>query len=106
MRKAVWGENLKHDFVRGLGWNALAYSTIHPLSIIGKIPAAKITKLIKEVCNYARIFYDQLQNDGINNFFQVYQQKQAADGSEVTMKVLSKSKRKIYFSEHRQVLYG
>ena len=27
MRKAVWGENLKHGFVRGLGWNALAYST-------------------------------------------------------------------------------
>ena len=85
---------------------ALYRAAIHPLSIIGKIPAAKITKLIKEVCNYARIFYNQIQNDGINNFFQVYQQKHAADGSEVTMKVLSKSKRKIYFSEHRQVLYG
>jgi hypothetical protein len=33
MRKAVWGENLKHGFVRGLGWNALAYSTEY------KIPA-------------------------------------------------------------------
>lgn len=85
---------------------ALYRAAIHPLSIVGKIPAAKITKLIKEVCNYALIFYNQLQNDGINNFFQVYQQKHAADGSEVTMKVLSKSKRKIYFSEHRQVLYG
>ena len=29
MRKAVWGENLMHGFVRGLGWNALAYSTYH-----------------------------------------------------------------------------
>ena len=27
MRKAVWGENLKHGFVEGLGWNALAYPT-------------------------------------------------------------------------------
>ena len=27
MRKAVWGEHLKHGCVRGEGWNALAYPT-------------------------------------------------------------------------------
>jgi endonuclease VIII len=84
---------------------ALYRAAIHPLSITGKIPAAKITKLINEAVNYARIFYKQLQHNGINDFFQVYQQEYAADGSEVTMKVLLKSKRKIFFSEHRQVLY-
>jgi endonuclease-8 len=84
---------------------ALYRAAIHPLSIVGKIPAVKITKLINEVVNYARIFYKQLQKDGVNDFFQVYQQNYAADGSEVTMKVLPKSKRKIFFSEHRQHLY-
>jgi endonuclease-8 len=85
---------------------ALYRAAIHPLSIVGKIPAAKITKLINEVVNYARLFYKQLETTGVNDFFQVYQQNYAADGSEVTMKVLPKSKRKIYFSEHRQHLYG
>ena len=84
---------------------ALYRAAIHPLSIAGKIPAAKINKLITEVVNYAKIFYRQLQKKGVNDFFKVYQQEFAADGSEVTMKVLSKSKRKIYFSEHRQMLY-
>jgi endonuclease-8 len=80
-------------------------AAIHPLSIVGKIPAVKITKLINEVVNYARIFYKQLEKAGVNDFFQVYQQNYAADGSEVTMKVLPKTKRKIFFSEHRQQLY-
>ena len=84
---------------------ALYRAAIHPQSIVGKIPAVKITKLINEVINYANIFYKQLSKTGVNDFFQVYQQEYAADGSEVTMKVLPKTKRKIFFSEHRQKLY-
>ncbi|MGZ8557228.1 MAG: DNA-formamidopyrimidine glycosylase family protein [Chitinophagaceae bacterium] len=84
---------------------ALYRAAIHPLSITGKIPPAKITALIREVVNYAKIFYKKLCQKGVNDFFQVYQQEYAADGSEVTMKVLKKSNRKIYFSEHRQRLY-
>lgn len=84
---------------------ALYRAAIHPLSIINKIPAVKISKLITEVVKYANIFYDQLKETGVNDHFQVYQQEYAADGSEVTMKILTKSKRKIFFSEHRQVLY-
>lgn len=84
---------------------ALYRAGIHPLSVVGKIPAAKITRLVNEVINYAKIFYKQLSTTGVNDFFQVYQQEFAADGSEVTMKVLSKTKRKIFFSEHRQHLF-
>jgi endonuclease-8 len=84
---------------------ALYRAGIHPLSMTGKIPATKIAKLINEVVNYAKIFYDQLEKKGVNDFFQVYQQEYAADGSEVTMKILPKSKRKIFFSEHRQQLF-
>ena len=85
---------------------ALYRAGIHPLSIAGKIPAANISKLIKEVVKYARIFYNELEATGINKNFAVYQQEYAADGSEVTMQVLPKTKRKIFFSEHKQKLYN
>ena len=85
---------------------ALYRAGIHPLSVTGKIPAAKITKLIKEVVNYARLFYDALETKGKKVTFAVYQQEYAADGSEVTMKILPKSKRKIFYSEHKQKMYG
>jgi endonuclease-8 len=84
---------------------ALYNAAIHPLSVTGKIPTAKITGLIKEVVKYAKLFYKELETDGVNKSFSVYQQKHAADGSEVTMKILPKSKRKIFFSEHKQKLY-
>ncbi len=84
---------------------ALYRAGIHPLSITGKIPAAKITHLIKEVTRYARIFYDELETNGVNKSFSVYQQQYAPDGSEVIMKVLPRTKRKIFFSEHKQILY-
>jgi len=84
---------------------ALYRAAIHPLSVVNKIPATKISKLISEVIKYANIFYHQLKETGVNDNFHVYQQEYAADGSEVTMKILPKSKRKIFFSKHRQVLY-
>lgn len=84
---------------------ALYRAGIHPLSVTGKIPAAKITRLIKEVVRYAKIFYEELETTGVNKSFSIYQQEYAADGSEVIMKVLPRTKRKIYFSEHKQVLY-
>jgi endonuclease-8 len=84
---------------------ALYRAGIHPLSITGKIPAAKISKLIKEVVSYAKLFYKELETNGRNTSFAVYQQTYAADGSDVTMKILPKSKRKIFYSEHKQKLY-
>ncbi len=54
---------------------ALYRAGIHPLSITGKIPAAKITRLIKEVVKYANIFYQELEKNGVNKNFAVYQQE-------------------------------
>ncbi|MEO5984399.1 MAG: hypothetical protein ABIP80_02770 [Ferruginibacter sp.] len=84
---------------------SLYLAGIHPLSVTGKIPAAKITKLINEVVKYAYYFYAQLTKNGLHDSFKVYKQEYAVDGSEVTMKVLPKTKRKIYFSEHKQKFY-
>ena len=100
---------MNQDIFSGVGNKirneALYRSAIHPESITGKIPAAKITALLNEVVKYAAIFYMNLKKTGENNFFQAYKQEYAADGSEITMKLLPKTKRKVYFSEHRQKLY-
>jgi endonuclease-8 len=77
---------------------------IHPLSVTGKIPAAKITQLIKETVKYAQQFYHELETNE-SHTFAVYQQEYAPDGSTVTMMILPKSKRKIFFSDHKQKLY-
>lgn len=84
---------------------ALYRARVHPKSLVDKIPAPALTRLIKEVVKYANIFYKQLEKTGVNDDFHVYQQEYAADGSEVTMEVLTKTKRKIFYSEHRQKLY-
>ncbi len=84
---------------------ALYRAGIHPMSITGKIPAPQISLLIKEVRKYAFIFLKALETKGVHDSFSVYQQEHAPDGSEVTMKVLPKSKRKLFFSEHKQKLY-
>jgi endonuclease-8 len=85
---------------------ALYRAGIHPLSKVGKIPAAKMNQFIKEVVMYANIFYKNLATSGKHDFFEVYKKEYAADGSEVTMKVLPRTKRKIYYSEHKQKLYS
>jgi endonuclease-8 len=77
---------------------------IHPLSITGKIPAAIITRLIKEAAKYAHLFYRELETNK-SHTFGVYRQEYASDGSAVTMILSPKSKRKIFFSEHKQKLY-
>ena len=84
---------------------ALYRAGIHPLSVVEKIPSAKLTKLINEVLKYAKTFYQNLTEHGVNKDFQVYKKDFSEDGSEVTMSLLKKSNRKIYFSEHHQVLY-
>ncbi len=84
---------------------ALYRAGIHPFSIVGKIPQAKINQLIREVVKYSKLFYKNLETKGEHSTFGVYQQEFTRDGGEVTMKILPKSKRKLYISEHDQVLY-
>ena len=84
---------------------ALYHAGIHPMSITGKIPAAKITRLIKEVVKFAHRWYSEMET-GKHLDFAVYHQEYAPDGSEVTMQILRTSKRKIFYSEHRQKLYS
>lgn len=84
---------------------ALYMAGIHPQSIVGKIPAAKITKLINDVKKYAQQWYKAMSTGKPVAKFYVYKRDHAPDGSDVTTKLLKKTKRKIYFSEHKQQLY-
>jgi len=84
---------------------SLYLAGIHPQSLVGKIPPEKIATLVKQVVKYAKTFYNHLEKKGEHKDFKVYKQEYAADGSEVTLKVLPKTKRKLYFSEHAQKLY-
>lgn len=101
---------MNQDIFTGVGNiirnEALYRAGIHPLSIVEKIPPAKVTKLINEVLKYAKLFYKNLTESGVNKEFKVYKKEFAEDGSEVTMSLLKKTNRKIYFSEHQQVLYN
>lgn len=107
--KAIEGVLMDQKIFTGSGNiirnEALYHAGIHPLSITGKIPASKITSLIKEVLKFAREWYQQMEK-GKHASFAIYRQKHAADGSEVTMKIIPVSKRKVFFSEHRQKLYA
>ena len=83
---------------------ALYQAGIHPMSVTGKIPAPAISKLIKEVTKFAGQWFAEMEK-GKRMTFAVYRKEHASDGSEVTMKIISASKRKVFFSEHRQKLY-
>lgn len=83
---------------------ALYQAGIHPMSITGKIPSAKVTRLIREVTRFAAKWYQHMETGKRLNFA-VYHREYAPDGSEVSIKIISASKRKVFFSEHRQKLY-
>lgn len=84
---------------------ALYAASIHPLSRVGSIPPAAISRLIKATRNVARKFYNNLSGTGANEKFAVYKKAFAPDGSEVTTEKIRKTNRKIYYSVHKQALY-
>ena len=83
---------------------ALYRAGIHPLSHAGSIPPAKISKLLNEVVRFSKLFYQAYKKNNRKEIFQVYQREFTESGDEVQMKILPKTKRKVFFSE-RQGLY-
>ena len=68
-------------------------------SLLKTMPGKTIDEVLMD------LFLNELEAKIINKTFSVYQQEFSADGSEVAMKILPRSKRKIFFSEHSQKLY-
>lgn len=79
---------------------------IHPESFVGKIPAAKLKRLVQECRLYSFDFLEWKKNNVLSKHFQVYEQKELK-GTEkaVIRKDTGTGKRISYFVEEEQKLY-
>ena len=79
---------------------------VHPESLTGKIPAAKLKQVINECRLYSFDFLKWKKDNQLSKHFQVYEQKETKDsGKVVTRKATGKGKRSSYFVEKEQQLY-
>lgn len=79
---------------------------IHPESIIGNIPDAKLKAVAREARAYSFDFLNWKKNNILKKHYQVYQQKETrSSGKAVTKKDTGSSGRTSYFSAKEQKLY-
>ena len=85
---------------------ALYRAKIHPESIVGKMPAAKITALLKEVRKYAFDFLKWRKANTLSKHWEAYEQEECVTCSSPMIKKLTgKGKRQSYFCKNCQELY-
>ncbi|CAM4418865.1 endonuclease-8 [Pedobacter westerhofensis] len=79
---------------------------VHPESLAGKIPLARLKTIIKEARDYSFDFLKWKKADQLKKNFEVYTRKETrSTGKPVTKKDTGKSKRSSYFSASEQKLY-
>lgn len=79
---------------------------VHPESLVGKIPLAKLKTIIKESRQYSFDFLKWRKAGQLKKHFEVYTRKETlSSGRPVTKKDTGKSKRSSYFSADEQQLY-
>lgn len=101
---------LDQDIFAGVGniiKNEVLYRCgVHPESLVGKMPPAKLKAVIKECRTYSFDFLKWKKQNQLSRHFEVYKQdKTRTSGEEVTRKDTGKSKRSSYFAEKEQKLY-
>lgn len=80
---------------------------LHPESILGKMPAAKITQLIKETRNYSFDFLQWKKEFELKKHWLAYTKKTCPRCKILfTRKYCGKTKRRTFFCENCQVKYG
>jgi endonuclease VIII len=85
---------------------ALFRARIHPESKIGKIPTAPMTKLMKEVRNYAFEFLEWRKKGQLAKHWEVYTKKKCPrDGDIIEKGYPGKSKRRTYQCNTCQIKY-
>ena len=103
---------LDQDIYAGVGNiiknEALFLSRIHPLSIVGKIPACKLEKLTQEARQFSRLFYETRRSGYLMPGIQkIYRKKQCPlCHGKVIMKKTGQRHRMSHFCPQCQVLYG
>jgi len=101
---------LDQDVFSGVGniiKNEVLYRAgVHPESLVGKIPTARLKAIIKEARAYSFDFLKWKKDDQLIKNFEVYRRTETRSGGKpVTKKDTGKSKRSSYFSSADQKLY-
>jgi len=101
---------LDQDIFSGVGniiKNEVLYRAgVHPESLVGKIPAAKLKVIIKEARAYSFDFLRWKKDDQLTKNFEVYRRTETRSGGKpVTKKDTGRSKRSSYFCSAEQKLY-
>jgi endonuclease-8 len=79
---------------------------VHPESLVGKIPKARLKTIIDEVREYSFDFLKWKKADQLKKNFEVYTRKESrSTGKEVLKKDTGKTKRSSYISLSEQKLY-
>jgi len=79
---------------------------VHPESLVGQIPLAKLKAIVRECRSYSYDFLNWKRKNELSKHFEVYEQKKAKkSGKKVRRKDTGKGKRSSYFVEEEQVLY-
>jgi endonuclease-8 len=79
---------------------------IHPKSIIGKIPGARLKKMVNEASSYSWDFYQWKKEFVLSKHWQIYKKATCPlCGRKTRKEYLGKGKRRTFFCNHCQVLY-
>lgn len=110
--KTIIGDALlNQDIFAGIGNiirnEALFRAKIHPESINEKIPAARLTALIKHTQQYSFDFLKWKKKDELKKHWKAYHQKMCPRcDMPIRKKVIGKTKRPAFFCENCQVKYS
>lgn len=101
---------LEQDFFAGVGniiKNEVLYRVcIHPESIVNKIPAHKLKKLVEEARTYSFQFLEWKRKYELKQHWKAHTKKVCIRcGSEIIKKYTGKKKRRSFFCKNCQVLY-
>jgi endonuclease-8 len=84
---------------------SLYRAAIHPESKLGKIPAAKITSLVRHTHSFSKIYYRANKKDRLEKSLKVYDREFCPKGHEVIKKKTGKTKRNSFICEECTRLY-
>jgi endonuclease-8 len=102
---------LEQDFFAGVGNiiknEVLFRQKVHPLSIVGKIPAAKLKKIIEDTRVFSFLFLDWKKKNVLTKHLEAHKKKICPrDKIPYQIKDLGKKRRKAYYCEQCMKQYG
>ncbi len=102
---------LNQDIFAGVGNiirnEALFRARVHPLSVTSAMPATVISRLLKELRSYSRLFLEQKKQGTLSANWQAYKKDECPrDGSRLQVALTGKTRRKTYYCPVCQERYS